>query len=137
MIDEKIQALIDSPDTMHEALHIAELDAMIHEIYPSFTFTMDYRVEVGKRAQHPFFTVESREDLTDASGIFAQVLKKCKIDTFNTDIKWEEGTGYQVWFGLHLSYSHFDGGSNGMGIADFYFDGKEWIKYRFKGEERR
>lgn len=136
MIDEKIQALIDSPDTMREALHIPELDAMIHQIYPGVTFTMEYMVEVGKRAQRPFFMAESRDDLTEATGIFAQVLKECKIDTFNTDIKWDENAGYQVWFSLHLSYSHFDGGSNGMGIADFCFDGKKWRKFCFKGEER-
>jgi len=136
MIDDKIQELIDNHDKMREVLHIAELDALIHGIYPGIAFTMDYRVEVGKRAQRPFFIAECREDLTEASGIFAQVLKECKIDTFNTAIKWEENAGYQVWFGLHLSYSHFDGGSNGMGIADFNFDGKEWTKYRFKGEER-
>ncbi|MCQ2352474.1 MAG: hypothetical protein MJ033_03230 [Victivallaceae bacterium] len=94
MIDEKIQVLIDNPGAMCEALHIAELDAMIHEIYPGVTFTMDYWVEVGKCAQRPFFIAECREDLTEATGLFAQVLKECKINTFNTAIKWEENAGY-------------------------------------------
>ena len=38
-------------------------------------------------------------------GIFAKVLTKCKIDTFNSCLTYTPEGGYKVWFTLHLSLS--------------------------------
>lgn len=82
------------------------------------------------------FDAECEQDLVGASGIFAKVLTECKLVTFNSGLKYTTADGYQVWFSLHLSYKHFDGGSNGMCIANFCFENNEWKIFNFKGEEK-
>ena len=95
---------------------------------------MRYRVSMGRSEAR--FDAECEQDLVGASGIFAHVLSACKIDTFSSCLTYTPETGYRIWFTLHLSYQHFNGGSNGMNIASFCFDGKKWRKFCFKGEER-
>src|SRR5574344_580038 len=81
-----------------------------------------------------FSVHESEQDLVGSSGIFAKVLTKCKIDTFNSCLTYTPEGGYKVWFTLHLSYQHFNGGSNGMGIASFWFENGEWTMSDYKDE---
>ena len=131
----EIQNLIDHPETIRETLNLKQLDALIRKVTTVWgqTITMRYRVSEGRSEAR--FDAESEQDLVGSSGIFAHVLTSCKIDTFSSCITYTPETGYRVWFTLHLSYQHHEGGSNGMGIASFWFENGEWTMRNYKGED--
>lgn len=131
----EIQNLIDHPETIRETLNTARLDTLIRKVTAVWgqTITMRYRVSEGRSEAR--FDAESEQDLVGSSGIFAHVLTACKIDTFSSCITYTPETGYRVWFTLHLSYQHHEGGSNGMGIASFWFENGEWTMRNYKGED--
>ena len=131
----EIQNLIDNPSAMREAINLKQLDGLIRKVTAVWgqTVTMRYRVSEGRSEAR--FDAESEQDLVGSSGIFAHVLTSCKIDTFSSCITYTPETGYRVWFTLHLSYQHHEGGSNGMGIASFWFENGEWTMRNYKDED--
>ena len=133
-MQNEIQNLIDHPETIRETLRTDKLDRLIRKATTIWgqTITMRYRVSMGRSEAR--FDAECEQDLVGASGIFAKVLTKCRIDTFSSCITHTPETGYRVWFTLHLSYQHFNGGSNGMNIASFWFENGEWTMSDYKGE---
>lgn len=130
----EIQNLIDHPETIRETLRTDKLDRLIRKATAVWgqTITMRYRVSGGRSEAR--FDAECEQDLVGASGIFAKVLTKCRIDTFSSCLTYTPETGYRVWFTLHLSYQHFGGGSNGMNIASFWFENGEWTMNDYKNE---
>lgn len=133
----EIQNLIEHPEAIREVLNLKQLDGLIRKATAvrGQTITMQYRVSEGRSEAR--FDAESEQDLVGASGIFAKVLTKCKIDTFNSCLTYTPEGGCKVWFTLHLSYQHFEGGSNGMTIATFWFENGEWTMSDYKDEEER
>lgn len=133
-MQNEIQNLIDHPEAIQETLRTDKLDRLIRRATAVWgqTITMRYRVSEGRSEAR--FDAECEQDLVGASGIFAKVLVKCKIDTFSSCITYTVETGYRVWFTLHLSYQHFNGGSNGMNIAAFRFENGEWTMSDYKKE---
>ena len=131
----EIKNLIDHPEAIRETLNTVQLDALIRKVTAVWgqTITMRYRVSEGRSEAR--FDAESEQDLVGASGIFAKVLTKCKIDTFNSCLTYTPDGGYKVWFTLHLSYQHFNGGMNGMGIASFWLENGEWTMSDSKDED--
>ena len=131
----EIQHLIDHPEAIREALNTAKLDRLIREATAIWgqRITMRYRVSEGRASAR--FEAESEEDLVGSAGIFSKVLTECKIDTFGSALDYTPEEGYRVWFVLHLSYRHFEGGSNGMSIATFRYKNGEWTMSHYKGEE--
>ena len=136
-MQKEIQNLIDHPEAIREALNIDQLDQLIREstAVQGQTITMRYRVNEGGTAAR--FDAESEQDLVGSAGIFSRVLIKCRIDTFGSEITYTQEDGYTVWFTLHLSYQHFEGGENGMNIARFRFKNGEWTMGHYKDEKRR
>ena len=134
-MQKEIQNLIDHPEAIREALNIDQLDQLIREstAVQGQTITMRYRVNEGGTAAR--FDAESEQDLVGSVGIFSRVLIKCRIDTFGSEITYTPEDGFKVWFKLHLSYQHFQGGSNGMSIATFWFQNGEWTVRGYKGEK--
>lgn len=130
----EIKTLVDHPETLHEILKLKQLDGLIRKVTTVWgqTITMRYRVSEGRSEAR--FDAESEQDLVGSSGIFAKVLTKCKIDTFNSCLTYTPNGGYKIWFTLHLSYQHFNGGSNGMGIASFWFENGKWTMSDYKDE---
>ena len=135
-MQKEIQNLIDHPEAIREALNIDQLDQLIREstAVQGQTITMRYRVNEGGTAAR--FDAESEQDLVGSAGIFSRVLIKCRIDTFGSEITYTPEDGFKVWFKLHLSYQHFEGGENGMSIACFRFENGKWTMWRFKGENQ-
>jgi len=136
---DQLKELANNQVKMENELNIPELDKMIHDIFPNASFEMQYKVEEKTscyKTQYFRFTAESTNDLTEQCGLFSKALKECKLETFNTNIWWDDKGGYLVNFGLILSYAHFGGGTNGMDIATFFFENGHWIKRFFKGEDR-
>ena len=133
-MQNEIQKLIDNPEYMRYSLDLPKLDRLIRKATAVWgqTITMRYRVSVGRSEAR--FDAECDQDLVGASGIFAKVLTKCKIDTFSSCLTYTAEIGYRVWFTLHLSYQHFNGGSNGMNIASFWFENGEWTMSDYKEE---
>ena len=133
----EIQKLIDHPEAIRKALNTDQLDRLISDVTAIWgqTITMCYRVSEGR--SEPRFEAESEQDLVASSGIFSRVLIKCRIDTFGSEITYTQEDGYTVWFTLHLSYQHFEGGENGMNIARFRFKNGEWTMGHYKDENRR
>lgn len=131
----EIQHLIDHPEAIREALNTAKLDRLIREATAIWgqSITMRYRVSEGRTSAR--FEAESEEDFVGSAGIFSKVLTECKIDTFGSALDYTQKEGYRVWFVLHLSYRHFEGGSNGMSIATFRYKNGEWTMSHYKGEE--
>lgn len=132
----EIKTLIDHPETLREILKLKQLDGLIRKVTAVWgqTITMRYRVSEGRSEAR--FDAECEQDLVGASGIFAKVLTKCKIDTFSSCLTYTPETGYRVWFTLHLSYQHFNGGSNGMNITSFWFENGEWTMSDYKDENK-
>lgn len=132
----EIQNLIDHPETLREVLKLKQLDGLIRKVTTVWgqTITMRYRVSEGRSEAR--FDAESEQDLVASSGIFAMVLAKCRIDTFNSCLTYTPDGGFKVWFTLHLSYHHFNGGSNGLGIASFWFENGEWTISSYKDENK-
>ena len=132
----EIQNLIDHLEAIRDTLNIAQLDRLIKGCFcvHGLTLRMNYSVTRGGRFNAPRFNAENADDLTDCAGIFASVLSQCQIGTFNQHIDYTPEAGFTVWFQLSLRYKHFDGGSNGMTIAEFRFQNGEWSKSNFKGE---
>lgn len=120
----EIQNLINHPEAIRETLNTDQLDGLIQKA-TGLNLTMEYRIEEGRSSIR--FEAEAKEDLVGASGIFSNVLTKCRIDTFNSVLKYTSEEGFQVWFSLNLSYQHFNGGSNGMKIAEFQYKNGEWM----------
>lgn len=130
----EIKTLIDHPEAIRETLNTKQLDRLILKATAicGQTITMTYRVSKGR--SEPRFDAESEQDLVGSSGIFAHVLTSCKINTFSSCITYTPEVGFKVWFTLHLSYQHFEGGSNGMKIASFWFENGEWTMGDYKEE---
>ena len=133
----EIQKLIDNPAAMQEIFHIAELDAMIKEIFPSVPLDMEYKIIEGGTWKEPRFSAENSADMTAYIGIFERALRECRLGTFCGNIDWIPENGYRVWFQFQLNFKSFDGGHNGLAIAEFRFENSQWTKRRYKGEERQ
>ena len=135
-MQKEIQNLIAHPEAIREELNIDQLDRLIREAtaVQGQTITMRYRVNEGGTAAR--FDAESEQDLVGSAGIFSRVLIKCRIDTFGSEITYTPEDGFKVWFTLHLSYQHFEGGENGMNIASFRFENRKWTMFRFKGKDQ-
>ena len=133
----EIQNLIDHPEAIRKALNTDQLDRMIGDVTAirGQTITMRYHVSEGRSEAR--FDAESEQDIVGSSGIFSKVLVKCRIDTFGSEITYTQEDGFSVWFTLHLSYQHFEGGENGMNIARFRFKNGEWTMGHYKDENRR
>ncbi len=127
----EIQNLINHPEAIRETLNTDQLDGLIQKA-TGLNLTMQYHVEEGRSSVR--FEAEAKDDLVGASGIFSKVLTECRIDTFSSLLKYTPEEGFHVWFSLNLSYQHFNGGSNGMKIADFQYKNGEWTMSNFKGE---
>ena len=132
----EIQKLIDHPEAIRKALNTDQLDRLISDVTAIWgqTITMRYHVSEGRSEAR--FEAESEQDLVASSCIFSRVLIKCRIDTFGSEITYTPEDGFKVWFKLHLSYQHFEGGENGMSIACFRFENGKWTMWRFKGENQ-
>ena len=133
-MQKEIQNLIDHPETINKTLNTAALDRLIRKVtgIRGQSITMRYSVEMGRT--DALFEAESAEDLVSSSGIFSKVLIRCKIDTFSSALTYTPEEGFAVWFILHLSYQHFQGGENGMTIASFRYKDGEWSMRNYKGE---
>ena len=133
----EIQNLIDHPETIRETLNLKQLDRLIQGCFcvHGLTLQMQYSVSLGGRFNEPRFKAENADDVTNCAGIFSSVLRKCQIGTFSQHIEWTEADGFKVWFQLDLRYEHFNGGSNGMTVAEFRFENGKWSKSNFKGED--
>ena len=133
----EIQNLIDHPEAIRKALNTDRLDRLIGDATAIWgqTITMRYSVSEGRSGAR--FDAESEQDLVGSSGIFSKVLVKCRIDTFSSSLTYSPEGGFAVWFILHLSYQHFEGGENGMSIASFRFKDGEWTMEHYKGENQR
>ena len=133
----EIQKLIDNPAEMRKILHIAELDAMIKEIFPSVPMNMEYKIIEGGTWKEPRFSAENSADMTAYTGIFERALRECHLGAFGSSVGWTPENGYRVWFQFQLNFKSFDGGHNGLAIAEFRFENGQWNKRRYKGEERQ
>ena len=135
-MQKEIQNLIAHPEAIREALNIDQLSKLIRDATDIWgkSITMRYSVSEGRTAAR--FDAEAEQDLVGSSGIFSKVLIKCRIDTFGSEITYTPEDGFKVWFNLHLSYQHFEGGENGMNIASFRFENRKWTMFRFKGEDQ-
>ena len=135
-MQKEIQNLIAHPEAIREALNIDQLSKLIRDATDIWgqSITMRYSVSEGRTAAR--FDAEAEQDLVSSSGIFSKVLIKCRIDTFGSEITYTPENGFKVWFTLHLSYQHFEGGENGMNIACFRFENRKWTMFRFKGENQ-
>ena len=132
----EIQNLIDHPEAIRDTLNTDQLDRLIGEVTGiRENITMRYSISEGR--SNARFDAESEQDLVGSSGIFSKVLVKCRIETFSSSLTYTPEDGFAVWFILHLSYQHFDGGENGMNIASFRFKNGEWTVGHYKGENRR
>ena len=136
-MQNEIQNLIDHPETIRATLNIAQLDWLIRKCFcvHGLTLRMKYSVTSGGRFNEPRFNAESVDDLTASTGIFASVLAECRVGTFSQQIDWTETDGFKIWFQLSLRYKHFNGGSNGMNIASFWFENDEWTMSDYKNEK--
>ncbi len=136
-MNTEIQNLIDHPETISATLNTAQLDRLIRKCFcvHGLTLQMQYSVSLGGRFNEPRFNAENADDVTNCAGIFASVLRKCRIGTFIQHIEWTEIDGFKIWFQLDLRYEHFNGGSNGMTVAEFRFENGKWTMSDFKGED--
>jgi len=135
-MQKEIQNLIAHPEAIREELNIDQLSELIRNATAIWgqSITMRYSVREGRTAAR--FDAEAEQDLVSSSGIFSNVLIKCRIDTFGSEITYTPEDGFKVWFTLHLSYQHFEGGENGMNIASFRFENRKWTMFRFKGKDQ-
>ena len=132
----EIQKLIDNPAAIREILHIAELDVMIKEIFPSVPMNMEYKIIEAGKWKEPRFSAENSADMTAYTGIFEHALRECRLGTFGSSVGWTPENGYRVWFQFQLNFKSFDGGHNGLTIAEFRFENNQWTKGHCKGAER-
>lgn len=132
---QQIQNLIDNPQAMRDELKLGELETMLKEIFPEIPLEWEFQIEEGKRRgeNEAYFCLASN-DITEYCGAFSQAMKRVILNEFGTSLRFSEEAGLTVWFSLHLSYHHFNGGSNGTCIADFFFENGEWLKRGFKDE---
>ena len=63
-------------------------------------------------------------DVTKYCGLFKKVLKECNITFFNNSLfilsNDDQSNKHIFWAGVHLSYQHKDGGTNGMRIFQLH-----------------
>lgn len=120
-----------------KTLNTDQLDRLIRNATAVWgqTITMQNSISTNRFGEGRF-NAECEQDLVGASGVFAKVLTECKLGTFNSALTCTPEDGYKAWFSLHLSYKHFDGGSNGMSVANFWFETGEWKIFNYKDEEK-
>ena len=121
----EIQRLIDHPELLRETLHLDELDRIIHSLLPELDFQMKYTITSNHRGE-PRFDADCDQDLVPHAGIFNHLLVKCRLTTFSQCVGHHVTEGYRCWFTLHLDYKHYDGGENGMQLAEFWFGNGKW-----------
>lgn len=132
----EIQRLIDHPELLSETLRLDELDRMVHVLLPELDFKMNYTVS-RDRGGEPRFDAECPLDLVPHTGLFKHLLTECRLATFCQCIAFHATEGYRCWFTLHLEYRHFEGGENGMNLAEFMFSKGKWEVGRTKAQGSR
>lgn len=132
----EIQRLIDHPELLNETLRLDELDRIVHGILPELDFKMNYTVS-RDRGGEPRFDAGCDLDLVPHTGLFKHLLTECRLATFCQCIAFHATEGYRCWFTLHLEYRHFEGGENGMNLAEFMFSKGKWEVGRTKVQGSR
>ena len=73
-------------------------------------------------------------DIASTCGAFGKILEKCVIESSNNGICRDEKTDELVyWVYINISYSHVEGGSNGMNLFDARYTNGNW-SFRNAGE---
>ena len=71
------------------------------------------------------YPVYESNDISDKAGVFGNVIKSAKIETFNSSLSLNEETGEPSYWGtMSLRYESKSGGSNGMELMDIRYDRK-------------
>lgn len=71
------------------------------------------------------YPVYESNDISDKAGVFGNVIKSAKIETFNSSLSLDEETGEPHYWGtMSLRYESKSGGSNGMELMDIRYDRK-------------
>ena len=84
------------------------------------------------RGDRPRIQFES-QDIRDYCGIFGKILESCVLTTFGTGF-FRETDGF--WGDIHLSYSHKEGGRNGMALLNYQYSEDNGWQFRVVGEDR-
>jgi len=72
------------------------------------------------------YIVFQSDNIVDQTGAFASILESCRVTNFGGGVSRSEENGeFNYWVSISLTYSHMNGGENGMELcrAD-YKDGK-------------
>lgn len=71
------------------------------------------------------YPVYESNDISDKAGVFGNVIKSARIETFNSSLSLDEETGEPHYWGtMSLRYESKNGGSNGMELMDIRYDRK-------------
>jgi hypothetical protein len=101
---------IDFSELFEHAAALANVDCSFEQ--PRIT---------ANRSGELFVRVESG-DITAQTGAFAAILKSCVICNFGGGIVNDRETGEpKCWLPLSMSYTHKDGGSNGMSLLTAWY----------------
>ena len=93
-----------------------------------------YQPEIQEDKSGVYINIMSA-DITRQAGLFAAILKKCYLHSFNNGV-YRNGESGELGYGVNVNirYEHKDGGSNGMDVVSAYYtESKGWI-FRNAGE---
>lgn len=70
------------------------------------------------------YTKFETEDIKADTGVFGSVLKGAKLQSFNSELYIDENGEPTYWGSLSLRYQHNGGGTNGMELMNYRYNGK-------------
>ncbi|GHU57342.1 hypothetical protein AGMMS49975_22750 [Clostridia bacterium] len=106
--------------------HIRVFAGVACEFYAPEIYTIRGEVFIGFMS----------EDITAQAGVFAAVLERCCIGSFNNGVNRRSDKGELCyWVNVSLKYDHKNGGSNGMELLLADYIGGNW-RFRDVGQRR-
>lgn len=95
-----------------------------------FGFKVKFKTEVVSPMKKPRLQFES-QDIISKSGVFAIPLEHAKFSSFHGGVVNDKN---RIWFTINLSYRHKHGGTNGLRVAEAWYDFNKKVGERWKVE---
>ena len=117
MKEQPTQLEVDSIDWEKLEKGITEILGMKEQI--KFTKSFDKK---------GYFDIQS-QNIVSHAGVFKAVFSEVVVNNFGGGIVLNKENKKVLWLGMHLSWEHTDGGSNGTKIMNVWwnFDIKSWV----------
>jgi hypothetical protein len=123
---------IEKPTYIDREYYRSVYNVDIKPLEVLFSKKLGFKINFKSKVINPFDTprlVICSQDIIAKTGLFALPLIYAEISTFSGGVINNEG---KMWLSFNVAYKHKNGGTNGIKIADVYYDFNKPVKERWE-----